>query len=60
MSLGLAVPFTDPAALMAWARHADAGPHDRIGVPDRVGHEVMPSCWPDGLAQLDRLADLLS
>nr|SBO99836.1 hypothetical protein BN4615_P9352 [Nonomuraea gerenzanensis] len=54
------MPFTDPAALMAWARHADAGPHDRIGVPDRVGHEVMPSCWPDGLAQLDRLADLLS
>ncbi|MFI6739315.1 LLM class flavin-dependent oxidoreductase [Nonomuraea sp. NPDC050451] len=36
MTLGLAVPFVDPAALVAWARRADAGPYARIGVPDRI------------------------
>jgi hypothetical protein len=119
MTLGLAVPFTDPAALAAWARRADAGPYGRIGVPDRIvydnsepmvmpaamaaaterirvqpevvlapelaarsvramattapeirdavaayrelgAHEVMLSCWSDDIAQIDRLADLLS
>jgi hypothetical protein len=115
MTLGLAVPFTDPAALVAWARRADAGPYGRIGVPDRIvydnsepmvmaaaterirvqsevvlapelaaqsvramattapeirdavaayrefgAHEVMLSCWSDDIAQIDRLADLLS
>ncbi|AQZ69587.1 unnamed protein product [[Actinomadura] parvosata subsp. kistnae] len=39
MTLGLAVPFTDPAALLAWARRADAGPFGRIGVPDRIVYD---------------------
>ncbi|MFB4270557.1 LLM class flavin-dependent oxidoreductase [Nonomuraea sp. GTA35] len=39
MALGLAVPFTDPAALVAWARRADAGPYGRIGVPDRIVYD---------------------
>ncbi|MEV4085744.1 LLM class flavin-dependent oxidoreductase, partial [Nonomuraea fuscirosea] len=39
MTLGLAVPFVDPAALVAWARRADAGPYVRIGVPDRIVYD---------------------
>ncbi|TYB69135.1 LLM class flavin-dependent oxidoreductase [Nonomuraea sp. PA05] len=39
MTLGVAVPFTDPAALVAWARRADAGPYGRIGVPDRIVYD---------------------
>ncbi|SDK43686.1 hypothetical protein SAMN05421874_107316 [Nonomuraea maritima] len=39
MTLGLAVPFVDPAALVAWARRADAGPYARIGVPDRIVYD---------------------
>ncbi|GAA2376454.1 LLM class flavin-dependent oxidoreductase [Nonomuraea africana] len=39
MTLGLAVPFVDPAALVAWARRADAGPYGRVGVPDRIVYD---------------------
>ncbi|MFI7612040.1 LLM class flavin-dependent oxidoreductase [Nonomuraea terrae] len=39
MTLGLAVPFTDPAALVAWARRADEGPYGRIGVADRIVYD---------------------
>lgn len=40
MKAGLALAFPDPRLAGEWARRADAGPFDRISVPDRVVFET--------------------
>lgn len=36
MKIGLGLPISDPAALLDWARRADAGPFSTLGLLDRV------------------------
>ncbi|MEV0405225.1 LLM class flavin-dependent oxidoreductase [Actinoallomurus sp. NPDC050550] len=39
MDIGLGLPITDPAALLDWARRADAGPFTTIGLLDRLVYD---------------------
>ncbi|WP_037358052.1 LLM class flavin-dependent oxidoreductase [Amycolatopsis orientalis] len=36
MSIGIGLPVSDPAALLEWARRADAGPFRTLGLLDRL------------------------
>lgn len=36
MSIGIGLPISDPAALLDWARRADAGPFSTLGLLDRL------------------------
>ncbi|AEW96087.1 MULTISPECIES: LLM class flavin-dependent oxidoreductase [Streptomycetaceae] len=36
MKIGLGLPIDDPAALLSWARRADAGPFSTLGLLDRL------------------------
>lgn len=39
MNIGLGLPITDPAALLDWARRADAGPFTTLGLLDRLVYD---------------------
>jgi alkanesulfonate monooxygenase SsuD/methylene tetrahydromethanopterin reductase-like flavin-dependent oxidoreductase (luciferase family) len=39
MNIGLGLPITDPAALLDWARRADAGPFSTLGLLDRLVYD---------------------
>ncbi len=39
MKVGLGLPISDPAALLTWARRADAGPFTTLGLLDRLVYD---------------------
>ncbi|MEV6030187.1 LLM class flavin-dependent oxidoreductase [Nonomuraea sp. NPDC052116] len=39
MNVGLGLPISDPAALLDWARRADAGPFTTLGLLDRLVYD---------------------
>ncbi|WP_433731482.1 LLM class flavin-dependent oxidoreductase [Nocardia sp. CA-129566] len=39
MHIGLGLPISDPAALLDWARRADAGPFSTLGLLDRLVYD---------------------
>jgi alkanesulfonate monooxygenase SsuD/methylene tetrahydromethanopterin reductase-like flavin-dependent oxidoreductase (luciferase family) len=39
MNIGLGLPITDPAALLDWARRAEAGPFSTLGLLDRLVYD---------------------
>ncbi|MBB1151600.1 LLM class flavin-dependent oxidoreductase [Amycolatopsis dendrobii] len=39
MSIGIGLPISDPAALLDWARRADAGPFSTLGLLDRLVYD---------------------
>lgn len=39
MNIGLGLPIADPAALLDWARRADAGPFSTLGLLDRLVYD---------------------
>ncbi len=39
MSIGIGLPVSDPAALLDWARRADAGPFSTLGLLDRLVYD---------------------
>jgi alkanesulfonate monooxygenase SsuD/methylene tetrahydromethanopterin reductase-like flavin-dependent oxidoreductase (luciferase family) len=39
MNIGLGLPITEPAALLDWARRADAGPFSTLGLLDRLVYD---------------------
>ncbi|MEU7763940.1 LLM class flavin-dependent oxidoreductase [Nocardia sp. NPDC049190] len=39
MHIGLGLPISDPAALLDWARRADAGPFHTLGLLDRLAYD---------------------
>jgi alkanesulfonate monooxygenase SsuD/methylene tetrahydromethanopterin reductase-like flavin-dependent oxidoreductase (luciferase family) len=39
MNIGLGLPISDPAALLDWARRADAGPFSTLGLLDRLVYD---------------------
>jgi alkanesulfonate monooxygenase SsuD/methylene tetrahydromethanopterin reductase-like flavin-dependent oxidoreductase (luciferase family) len=39
MKVGLGLPISDPSTLLAWARHADAGPFTTLGLLDRLVYD---------------------
>ncbi|ATY12689.1 LLM class flavin-dependent oxidoreductase [Amycolatopsis sp. AA4] len=39
MSIGIGLPVSDPAALLDWARRADAGPFRTLGLLDRLVYD---------------------
>ncbi|WP_280300912.1 LLM class flavin-dependent oxidoreductase [Nocardia abscessus] len=39
MHVGLGLPISDPAALLDWARRADAGPFRTLGLLDRLVYD---------------------
>lgn len=39
MNIGLGLPISDPAALLDWARRADAGPFTTLGLLDRLVYD---------------------
>ncbi|WP_020660123.1 LLM class flavin-dependent oxidoreductase [Amycolatopsis benzoatilytica] len=39
MSVGIGLPISDPAALLEWARRADAGPFRTLGLLDRLVYD---------------------
>jgi alkanesulfonate monooxygenase SsuD/methylene tetrahydromethanopterin reductase-like flavin-dependent oxidoreductase (luciferase family) len=39
MHVGIGLPITDPAALLSWARRADAGPFSTLGLLDRLVYD---------------------
>ncbi|MFQ6392274.1 LLM class flavin-dependent oxidoreductase [Nocardia sp. KC 131] len=51
MHIGLGLPIADPAALLDWARRADAGPFSTLGLLDRLVYDN-----PEPLIALGMLA----
>ncbi|NUP28455.1 MAG: LLM class flavin-dependent oxidoreductase [Nocardia sp.] len=51
MHIGLGLPIADPAALLDWARRADAGPFSTLGLLDRLAYDN-----PEPLVALSVLA----
>ncbi|MFI6214610.1 LLM class flavin-dependent oxidoreductase [Nocardia brasiliensis] len=51
MHVGLGLPISDPAALLDWARRADAGPFSTLGLLDRLVYDN-----PEPLVALAALA----
>ncbi|MFE7800450.1 LLM class flavin-dependent oxidoreductase [Nocardia sp. NPDC057440] len=51
MHIGLGLPISDPAALLDWARRADAGPFSTLGLLDRLVYDN-----PEPLVALGMLA----
>ncbi|MFF9349527.1 LLM class flavin-dependent oxidoreductase [Streptomyces sp. NPDC014734] len=39
MNIGIGLPIGDPAALLTWARSAEAGPFSTLGLLDRLVHD---------------------
>ncbi|MGP3991760.1 LLM class flavin-dependent oxidoreductase [Streptomyces sp. 3N207] len=39
MNVGIGLPIGDPATLLTWARHADAGPFSTLGLLDRLVYD---------------------
>ncbi|MGV9241670.1 LLM class flavin-dependent oxidoreductase, partial [Streptomyces nigra] len=55
LDVGLGLPIGDPAALLTWARSADAGPFSTLGLLDRLVHDN-----PEPLVALSVLAGATS
>ncbi|MFQ6325761.1 LLM class flavin-dependent oxidoreductase [Nocardia sp. CWNU-33] len=55
MHIGLGLPISDPAALLDWARRADAGPFSTLGLLDRLVYDN-----PEPLVALGMLAGATS
>ncbi|MFC7907711.1 LLM class flavin-dependent oxidoreductase [Streptomyces nigra] len=55
LDVGLGLPIGDPAALLTWARRADAGPFSTLGLLDRLVHDN-----PEPLVALSVLAGATS
>ncbi|MFB7780779.1 LLM class flavin-dependent oxidoreductase [Streptomyces bauhiniae] len=55
MNVGIGLPIGDPAALLTWARRADAGPFSTLGLLDRLVYEN-----PEPLVALAHLAGATS
>jgi alkanesulfonate monooxygenase SsuD/methylene tetrahydromethanopterin reductase-like flavin-dependent oxidoreductase (luciferase family) len=55
MNIGLGLPVSDPAALLDWARRADAGPFSTLGLLDRLVYDN-----PEPLVTLGVLAGATS
>ncbi|WP_328392109.1 LLM class flavin-dependent oxidoreductase [Nocardia sp. NBC_00416] len=55
MQIGLGLPIADPAALLDWARRADAGPFSTLGLLDRLVYDN-----PEPLVALSMLAGATS
>ncbi|MFD4540959.1 LLM class flavin-dependent oxidoreductase [Streptomyces bauhiniae] len=55
MNVGIGLPIGDPAALLTWARRADAGPFSTLGLLDRLVYDN-----PEPLVALAHLAGATS
>lgn len=55
MHVGLGLPISDPAALLDWARRADAGPFSTLGLLDRLVYDN-----PEPLVTLGMIAGATS
>ncbi|MFE9325138.1 LLM class flavin-dependent oxidoreductase [Nocardia sp. NPDC006982] len=55
MHIGLGLPISDPAALLDWARRADAGPFSTLGLLDRLVYDN-----PEPLVALGMIAGATS
>ncbi|MFJ8357661.1 LLM class flavin-dependent oxidoreductase [Streptomyces sp. NPDC093984] len=55
MNIGIGLPIGDPATLLTWARHADAGPFSTLGLLDRLVYDN-----PEPLVALSVLAGATS
>ncbi|WP_327093781.1 LLM class flavin-dependent oxidoreductase [Nocardia vinacea] len=55
MHVGLGLPISDPAALLDWARRADAGPFSTLGLLDRLVYDN-----PEPLVALGMIAGATS
>jgi alkanesulfonate monooxygenase SsuD/methylene tetrahydromethanopterin reductase-like flavin-dependent oxidoreductase (luciferase family) len=55
MNVGIGLPIGDPATLLTWARHADAGPFSTVGLLDRLVYDN-----PEPLVALSVLAGATS
>ncbi|MEU6541781.1 LLM class flavin-dependent oxidoreductase [Streptomyces sp. NPDC046859] len=55
LDVGIGLPIGDPAALLTWARRADAGPISTLGLLDRLVHDN-----PEPLVALSVLAGATS